>query len=372
MRIVLFCHSLVSDWNHGNAHFLRGIVTELLDRGHEVRVYEPEDGWSREQLLATQGPGALEAVQCAFPHLPSLAVNLETLDLDAALDGADVVLVHEWNPHSLVSRIGAHKARGGDYVLLFHDTHHRSVTDPGAMAAYDLEHYDGVLAFGEVIRERYLSLGWGRRAWTWHEAADTRTFTPLPDVEPESDLVWIGNWGDGERTAEIRSYLVEPVRELELEARVYGVRYPEEALAELRSAGIAYGGWLPNHEAPLAYARHRMSVHIPRRQYVESLRGIPTIRVFEALACGVPLISAWWEDAEGLFRPGENFLVAGNPGQMREHLRTLASDASLRADLASSGLEVIRSRHTCAHRVDELMLILRQVQGRTAGEALTA
>ncbi|MBA2602322.1 MAG: glycosyltransferase, partial [Acidobacteria bacterium] len=53
MRIVLFCHSLVSDWNHGNAHFLRGIVAELLDRGHEVRVYEPEDGWSREQLLAT-------------------------------------------------------------------------------------------------------------------------------------------------------------------------------------------------------------------------------------------------------------------------------------------------------------------------------
>jgi len=125
MRIVLFCHSLVSDWNHGNAHFLRGIVAELLDRGHEVRVYEPEDGWSREQLLATEGPGALEAVQRAFPHLPSLAVNHETLDLDAALDGADVVLVHEWNPHSLVSRIGAHKARGGDYVLLFHDTHHR-------------------------------------------------------------------------------------------------------------------------------------------------------------------------------------------------------------------------------------------------------
>jgi len=372
MRIVLFCHSLVSDWNHGNAHFLRGIVAELLDRGHEVRVYEPEDGWSREQLLATEGPGALEAVQRAFLHLPSLAVNLETLDLDAALDGADVVLVHEWNPHSLVSRIGAHKARGGDYVLLFHDTHHRSVTDPDAMAAYDLEHYDGVLAFGEVIRERYLSLGWGRRAWTWHEAADTRTFKPLPDVEPEADLVWIGNWGDGERTAEIRSYLVEPVGELGLDARVYGVRYPEEALAELRSAGIAYGGWLPNREAPLAYARHRMSVHIPRRPYVESLRGIPTIRVFEALACGMPLISAWWEDAEGLFRPGENFLVAGNPGQMREHLRTLASDASLRADLASSGLEVIRSRHTCAHRVDELMLILRQVQGRTAGEALTA
>ena len=372
MRIVLFCHSLVSDWNHGNAHFLRGIVAELLDRGYQVHVYEPEGGWSREQLLAAEGPGALEAVQRAFPQLRSLAVNLETLDLDVALDGADVVLVHEWNPHSLVSRIGGHKAGGGDYILLFHDTHHRSVTDPNAMAAYELEHYDGVLAFGEVIRERYLSLGWGRRAWTWHEAADTRTFTPLPDVQPEGDLVWIGNWGDGERTAEIRTYLVDPVRELALNARVYGVRYPEEALTELESAGIVYGGWLPNHEAPLAYARHRMSIHIPRRPYVESLPGIPTIRVFEALACGVPLASAWWEDAEGLFSPGEDFLVASNPDQMRGHLRALVSDASLRADLASRGLAVIRSRHTCAHRVDELLRILRQVHGRTADEVLTA
>ena len=51
MRIVGFYHSLVSDWNHGNAHFLRGVVRELLARGHDVRIYEPADGWSRENLL---------------------------------------------------------------------------------------------------------------------------------------------------------------------------------------------------------------------------------------------------------------------------------------------------------------------------------
>ena len=47
MRVVMFYHSLVSDWNHGNAHFLRGVVAELQSRGHDVRVLEPEDGWSR-------------------------------------------------------------------------------------------------------------------------------------------------------------------------------------------------------------------------------------------------------------------------------------------------------------------------------------
>ena len=55
MKIVMFYHSLVSDWNHGNAHFIRGIVTELLAQGHEVRVLEPESGWSRQNLILEQG-----------------------------------------------------------------------------------------------------------------------------------------------------------------------------------------------------------------------------------------------------------------------------------------------------------------------------
>ena len=57
MRVVLFCHSLVSDWNHGNAHFLRGVVRELLARGHDVRVLEPPDGWSRQNLARRAGRG---------------------------------------------------------------------------------------------------------------------------------------------------------------------------------------------------------------------------------------------------------------------------------------------------------------------------
>ncbi len=59
MRIVLFVHSLLSDWNHGNAHFLRGITAELLARGHDVAVYEPHDAWSVRNLVAEHGEAAL-------------------------------------------------------------------------------------------------------------------------------------------------------------------------------------------------------------------------------------------------------------------------------------------------------------------------
>src|SRR5439155_24572838 len=91
MKVVIFCHSLVSDWNHGNAHFLRGVTSELLDRGHEVSVYEPVDAWSRANLIAEHGHAPEKQFAAAFPELSSTRYDLTELDLDDALDGAGLV-----------------------------------------------------------------------------------------------------------------------------------------------------------------------------------------------------------------------------------------------------------------------------------------
>jgi spore maturation protein CgeB len=318
-----------------------------------VVIYEPADSWSATSLVADHGRAALAATARAYPTL-IIERYRDPLDLDAALDGADVVIVHEWNPHDLVRRIGEHRRRS-HYLLLFHDTHHRSVSDVKSMAAYDLSNYDGVLAFGEVIRQRYLELGWAHRVWTWHEAADTRLFQPRARVKRARDLVWIGNWGDDERTAELREFLIEPAQALGLRTTVHGVRFPPEALDALQQAGLTYQGWLPNYRVPEVFARHRVTVHIPRRPYVTALPGIPTIRPFEALACGIPLISAPWLDDEHLFRPGQDYLVARNGAEMRSHLNDVLNSPALAERLAVSGFETIRARHTCGHRVDELL-----------------
>ena len=360
MRIVALCHSLVSDWNHGNAHFLRGVTRELLARGHDVRVFEPLDGWSRSHLVVEQGEEAVAEFRRLFPELRSTTYDPAEPDVPSMTAGADLVIVHEWSDPGLVAAVGRHRAAGG-YRLLFHDTHHRAVTDPVAMARFDLRHYDGVLAFGEVIRQIYLKRGWADRGWTWHEAADTRLFRPLPDVTRRGDLVWIGNWGDGERSDELRTFLVEPVRRLGLRATAYGVRYPAAAQDELRRAGVTYGGWRANHRAPAAFAAHAVTVHVPRRPYVESLPGIPTIRPFEALACGIPLVTAPWDDSEGLFRPGHDFLVARNGREMERHLDDVVHDPELAASLRHHGRQTILARHTCAHRVDELLAVAAEL-----------
>jgi spore maturation protein CgeB len=144
------------------------------------------------------------------------------------------------------------------------------------------------------------------------------------------------------------------------------VRYPPEALAELDAAGIRYQGWIPNHQVPQAFARHRVTIHVPRRPYVERLHGIPTIRPFEALACGIPLISAPWHDAEHLFTPGDDYLVAADGSEMGRHLRAVLSDADLRSHLIGHGRRTILERHTCAHRVDELLAIVSSITSEVA------
>jgi spore maturation protein CgeB len=367
VRFVLFYHSLVSDWNHGNAHFLRGIVRELLAGGHSVEVYEPSGGWSWQNLLRERGPRAAEDFKRAFPGLRSSFYDLETLDLDRAVDGADVVIAHEWNPPELIGRLNRKRAGGATFRLLFHDTHHRGVTKAQEMAAYDLSAFDGVLAFGEVIRQLYMRNGWSGQAWTWHEAADTALFKPIRGTRLVGDLVWVGNWGDRERSAELMEYLVEPAQQLGLRSSIYGVRYPQTARRALAAAGIEYQGWLPNYRVPAVFSRFPVTIHVPRRPYVKKLRGIPTIRVFEALACGIPLISAPWDDSEQLFRQ-EDFLRAESGAQMQAQLRTVLADRDLRRELVRNGLRTIEARHTCAHRVRELLDICHSLVQAPEGQ----
>jgi spore maturation protein CgeB len=364
MRIVMFYHSLLSDWNHGNAHFLRGIVREMHRRGIEVRVYEPRNAWSLQNLLTEQGDKALAEFYEAYPDLDSSRYDQEKLDLDTVLQDADLVLVHEWNTPELVRRIGDHRARSVHYRLFYHDTHHRLATDPSSMPAVALSTYDGILAYGESLREHYLKAGFTQPLWVWHEAADITMFYPRPAIHPQQDLVWIGNWGDEERTAELQSYLLDPVRNLRATATVYGVRYPNDAKHRLQQAGITYAGWLPNFRVPEIFARHKVTVHIPRRPYTEFLRGIPTIRPFEALACGIPLICSPWEDTEGLFTPGKDFLITRHPTDMHRQLQAMLQDDAMREEIGKHGRETILNRHTCAHRVDELLAIYSRSLGR--------
>ena len=366
MKFSFFYHYLVSDWNHGNAHFLRGVVSELMDRGHDVAVYEPADGWSRSNLLHDHGETAIEQFHRIYPHLSTHYYQRETLDLAHVADDSDVIFVHEWNEPWLVNGLGElhnrakREGANSNFSLLFHDTHHRAVSDAGWIRRFRLDYYDGVLAFGEVLRKVYQSHGWNDYVWTLHEAADTSVFYPHRPNEdhPRGDVAWIGNWGDDERSHELESYLFKPIRKLSLSCHIYGVRYPADILETLRRNGVEYGNWLPNFQAPEVFANHSVTVHIPRRLYADVLPGIPTIRPFEAMACGIPLICAPWVDSEQLFSAGDDYLIAHNSEQMQTCLRQVLNDREFADHMARQALSTVRRHHTCGHRVEQLLHIL--------------
>jgi spore maturation protein CgeB len=370
VRIVLFCHSLISDWNHGNAHFLRGVASELIRRGHSVHVLEPRDSWSATNLQNDYGARALSLFHDYYPALRVTRYDSRRLDLDETLEGADLVLVHEWNTPALIRAIGMRRARGGSFLAFFHDTHHRAISAHDELSQNNIDRFDAVLVFGAALREIYQRRGWGRRVFVWHEAADTRIFRPLPNAAKQGEFVWIGNWGDNERSRELREFVLDPVKSLELRAAAYGVRYPGEALAELSEAGIKYRGWTPNFLVPQIFAGFGATVHVPRKHYVAALPGIPTIRVFEALACRIPLLCSPWEDAENLFGDGA-FIIARNGADMTSKLRTILCDHEMASAIADAGYKRIVERHTCAHRVDELLGIYATLKSEASASLMT-
>ena len=200
LKLRLFAHSWTSDWNHGNAHFLRGLAYELLKLGHDVRCYEEINSWSMCNLLREDAATARKAIDHFWSNFPGLDVRFFESRLNfrqfasEELSEADVVLLHEWTAPEVVNTILSLKWKLG-FRALFHDTHHRAYTNPQEIFNLNVQRFDGVLAFGEALCRIYEQAFGVERVWTFHEAADTAHFVPIQRTR-STDVVWIGNWCD--------------------------------------------------------------------------------------------------------------------------------------------------------------------------------
>lgn len=370
LRIHMFAHSLVSDWSHGSAHFLRGLARALIQSGNQVRCHEELGSWSLLSLVRNEQERSIDAIDQFRQSYRELDIHFyeckEGLHehLRSHLRGADVVLIHEWNEPTVVNAILALKAELRFRAFLL-DTHHRAYTRAGEMLRFHLHLFDGVLAGAESIRKIY-SEGFGlRRAWTFHEAVDIEQFAPREALR-DHDLVWVGNWGEQERTGELNEFLVEPARESpDLKVAAYGVRYPQEAVEWMQDAGIVFQGYLPNLDAPQVYARSALVLNLPHKYAVNGLAGLPAPRLFQAMACGSTVLSAPWNDGENLFRP-EDMVRVATGREMPAVLNEMLLDHHARRQIGANGLATIRRRHTCRHRAEQLMEILAEHAAKAA------
>ena len=204
MRFVMFYHSLVSDWNHGNAHFLRGIAGELRGaRPRGASCTSRAMGWSRRNCSIDHGPGALDAFARAYPRLQSQIYERASFDLERAVAGADVVIVHEMNEPELVNaarQAGREPPAGRAPPAV-------SRQPPPAWSRSPRRWPPSTLRATTACSPsaRCWPGSTGARAAAGGPSSGTRRPTRAcssPARRPvEADLVWIGNWDEDERPA---------------------------------------------------------------------------------------------------------------------------------------------------------------------------
>ena len=346
MRIVFFSHSLLSDWNHGNAHFLRGVVAEL----HAARP-------RRRASTSRATPGASRTCSPSTARRRSTRFRARLSRRSparATTRRRSTSTARSTAPTSCSSTSGttptwcgasARTARGTAAIaLLFHDTHHRvGHRRPRRWPPTTSTHYDGVLAFGDVLRDLYLRPRLGAARLDLARGGRHPRLPPAPgDRARRATSSGSATGATTSAPPSCTSSCIEPVRDAAAcTARVHGVRYPDEARAALAAAGIDYAGWLPNFRgAARSSPAIAVTVHVPRRPYVEALPGIPTIRAFEALACGIPLVSRALGRRRGAVhaRAATYLVAARRRARCARHLRDAARTIRRwRAALAAHG-----------------------------------
>ena len=342
---------------------------ELQARGHEVaRLRAAATAGAATNLLRDHGEAALGAFRDAYPGpARSRLYDLDALDLDAALDGADLVLVHEWNDPRLVARLGEHRARGGGFRLLFHDTHHRAVTDAGG---------DGALRPRRLRRRARLrrrpprplpASAAGPRARGPGTRPPTRASSGrVAGASRDGDLVWIGNWGDDERT---RGAARVPARAgagaRPARARSTACAIPTRRVRALADAGHRLrAAGSPNYEVP---ARLRALPRDGARAAAALRRGAARDPDDPRRSRRSPAASRWsarrGTTRRACSRPGATSSSRATAREMTAApARAARRRGAARASSAEHGRATILARHTCAHRVDELLAIVARAR----------
>ena len=147
----------------------------------------------------------------------------------------------------------------------------------------------------------------------------------------------------------LEEQLVEPARHRpEAAFVVAGPQYP----ADIRwPANVERIELLPPAEHAGFYNAQHLTLNVTREDMVRA-GWSPSVRLFEAAACGVPVVSDWWEGLDSFFVPGEEILVASSAVDVEQHLSSV--DDERRAKIGAAARARVLAQHTAAHRIDEL------------------
>jgi spore maturation protein CgeB len=344
MKIVILGLSITSSWGNGHATTYRGLVRALAARGHEIVFLERDTPWY--------------AANRDLPSPPWCETNLYRdlaalkRDFSSRVGEADLVIVGSYVPEG--AAVGEWATATAEGTTAFYDID--TPVTLGKLARGDFEYlsphliprYDLYLSFtgGPTLTLLERELG-SPAARALYCSFDPESYFPQP-MTAKWDLGYLGTYSDDRQPA-LEQLLLAPAREW-TEGRfiVGGPQYP----AEIRwPQNVERVDHLPPARHRAFYNAQRFTLNVTRAEMIEA-GWSPSVRLFEAAACGVPIISDWWEGLDSLFEPDREILIARSSADVLHYLRNLSDDE--RRAIEDRARRRVISAHTAAHRAEEL------------------
>ena len=361
MKLVVLGLSLSSSWGNGHATTYRALLRAFAARGHEVLFLEREAPWYAGDRRDLSDPSFCRLA--FYGELNELKANWR-----AEVARADAVIVGSYVPDGVeVGRWAQATAKG---VTAFYDID--TPVTLAKLAAGDFEYlspelipgYDVYLSFtgGPVLREIERRYG-SPAARALYCSVDAEAYAPV-DTPRRWDLSYLGTYSP-DRQPTLERLLIEPaIRTPNLRFCVAGPQYPPEVAWPANVERLEH---VPPAEHPAFYAASRFTLNVTRADMIAA-GWSPSVRLFEAAACGTPTISDVWDGLDELFEPGREIVLAQGAATVLDRLRT-TSELGSRA-MGAAARRRILAAHTSAHRATELEALLQAAASQPRVPAL--
>ena len=306
MRLVVFGLAVSSSWGNGHATLWRGLIGALARAGHEVAFFERDVPWYAENRDLDRLGGGAELV--LYPDWDAVLPRAR-----AAVMRADVAMVTSFCPDGRLASDLVFEAAPG--ITAFYDMDTPVTLDRLAggetvdyLPPQGLGDFDLVLSYtgGRALDLLRTRLG-ARRVAALYGHVDPRAHRPgRPDPAFAGDLSYLGTFA-ADRQAALEALFIAPARERpEKRFVLAGAGYPPDFPW---TRNVFFVRHLPPPDHPAFFASSRLTLNVTR-QAMAAMGFCPSGRLFEAAACGVPVLSDAWEGLEAFFSPGEEILTA--------------------------------------------------------------
>jgi spore maturation protein CgeB len=359
LRVIIFGLSITSSWGNGHATTYRGLIQGLAALGHHVTFLERDLPWYAKNRDLPNPPYARLHLYASLAEVKRKFGDL--------VRSADLVIVGSYVPQG--TELGDWVTRTARGVTAFYDID--TPVTLGKLARGENEYvsprlisrYDLYLSFtgGPTLRriERQFGAAMARPLYC---SVDPLLYRPQA-VQPVYQLGYMGTYS-ADRQSSLETFLLEPARRLpKLRMVVAGPQYPSDIVWPANVVRIVH---LSPARHPAFYSKQKFTLNVTREE-MRTAGYSPSVRLFEAAACGTPIISDDWPGLDEFLRPSEEILIAYSTEDVLRYVRN--TDESERLAIAAKARERILSRHTAMHRAAELeeyVLALLGSQGRSS------